>query len=122
MQSGKRPSSPYYVSEIIFLQEWNSNLENSPKALNYRLYKQIFEFENYFNILENKDIFTFCKFRTTNTKIPIETGRWNNIARENRKCQNVHTFDKPRLSNISFANFTQGADIFPLQKKLCKSL
>jgi hypothetical protein len=50
-----------------FLQEWNSNLENAPKTLNYRLYKQIFEFENYFNILENKDIFTFCKFRTTNT-------------------------------------------------------
>jgi hypothetical protein len=24
-----------------FLQEWNSNLENFPKALNYRLYKQI---------------------------------------------------------------------------------
>ena len=70
-----------------FLQEWNSNLENSPKALNYRLYKQIFQFENYFNILENKDIFTFCKFRTTNTKLPIATGRWNNIARENRKCQ-----------------------------------
>jgi hypothetical protein len=23
-----------------FLQEWNSNLENSPKALNYRLYKR----------------------------------------------------------------------------------
>jgi hypothetical protein len=45
-----------------FLQEWNNNLENSPKAMNYRLYKQIFEFENYFNILENKDIFTFCKF------------------------------------------------------------
>jgi hypothetical protein len=32
------------------------------------------------------------------------------------------TFDKPQLSNISFANFTQGADIFPLQKKICKSL
>jgi hypothetical protein len=43
--------------------------------------------KNYFNILENKDIFTFCKFRTTNTKLPIQTGRWNNIARENRKCQ-----------------------------------
>jgi hypothetical protein len=69
-----------------FLQEWNSNLENSPKALNYRHYKQIFEFENYFNILEKKDIFNFCKFRTTNTKLPIETGRWNNIARKNRKC------------------------------------
>ena len=55
-----------------FLQEWNSNLENSSKALNYRLYKQIFEFEKYFNILENKDIFTFCKFRTTNTKEKCE--------------------------------------------------
>ena len=43
--------------------------------------------KNYFNILENKDIFIFCKFRTTNTKLPIQTGRWNNIARENRKCQ-----------------------------------
>ena len=63
-----------------FLQEWNSNLENSSKALNYRLYKRIFEFENSFNILENKYIFTFCKFRTTYTKLPIETGRWNNIA------------------------------------------
>jgi hypothetical protein len=58
-----------------FLQEWNSNLENSPKAMNYRLYKHIFEFENYFNILENKDIFTFCKFRTINAKLHIETGR-----------------------------------------------
>jgi hypothetical protein len=75
------------ITPRSFLQEWNSNLENSPKALNYRHYKQIFEFENYFNILENKDIFTFCKFRTNNTKLPIETGRWNNIARENRKCQ-----------------------------------
>jgi hypothetical protein len=28
--------------------------------------------------------------------------------------------DKPQLSNISFTNFTQGADIFPLQKKLQK--
>jgi hypothetical protein len=45
--------------------------------MDYRLYKQIFEFENYFNILENKDIFLFCKFRTTNTKLPIETGRWS---------------------------------------------
>jgi hypothetical protein len=51
-----------------FLQEWNSNLENSSKALNYRLYKRIFEFENSFNILENKYIFTFCKFRTTYNK------------------------------------------------------
>jgi hypothetical protein len=29
---------------------------------------------------------TLCRFRTTSHKLPIETGRWQNIARENRKC------------------------------------
>jgi hypothetical protein len=56
-------------------------------------------FLNYFNILENKDIFTFCKFRTTNTKLPIETGRWNNIARENRKCQLLSNWGRISLYN-----------------------
>jgi hypothetical protein len=49
------------------------------KALNYRILKENFEFENYFRILEDKDIYTLCKFRTTNHKLLIETGRWNNI-------------------------------------------
>jgi hypothetical protein len=49
------------------------------KTINYRLFKDNFEFENYFNILEDKDIYTLCKFRTTNHKLPIETGRWNGI-------------------------------------------
>lgn len=71
-----------------FVQEWHSLLQNSPKALNYRLFKDTFEFEHYLNILEDKDIYSFCKFRTSNHKLPIETGRWNNIDRENRVCTN----------------------------------
>ena len=27
-----------------------------------------------------------CRFRTTNHYLPIETGRWRNIDRENRYC------------------------------------
>jgi hypothetical protein len=46
-----------------------------PKALNYRIFKENFEIENYFRVLEDKDIYTLCKFRTTNHKLPIETGR-----------------------------------------------
>jgi hypothetical protein len=45
-----------------FTQEWHSLIQNSPKAINYRLFKDNFEFENYFNILEDKDIYT----QTTN--------------------------------------------------------
>ena len=43
--------------------------------------------ENYLNILNDKDNnLTLSKFRTTNHKLPVENGRWKNIARENRIC------------------------------------
>ena len=65
--------------------------------MNYRIFKEYFEFENYFRVLEDKDIYTLCKFRTTNHKLPIETGRWNNIDRVNRictKCDNITIGDE----------------------------
>ena len=43
---------------------------------NYRLLKDKLEFEKYFDILEDIDIFTFCHFRTVNHKLPIKHGRW----------------------------------------------
>ena len=44
-------------------------------------------FETYLNILNEKDNnLTLSKFRTTNHKLPVENGRWKNIARENRIC------------------------------------
>ena len=50
-----------------FLQEWNRNLENSPKALNYRLYKQIFNLKT---ILIFYKIKTFSLF--ANLEPPIQ--------------------------------------------------
>ena len=41
--------------------------------------------KEYENILEIKDAILLCRIRTTNIKLPIETGRWQNIPRENRK-------------------------------------
>jgi hypothetical protein len=65
--------------------------------LNYRIFKENFEFVNYFSILEDKDMYTLCKFRTTNNKLHIETGWWNNIDRVNRictKCDNITIGDE----------------------------
>jgi hypothetical protein len=42
----------------------------------------------YVIILEDKDIYTLCKFRITNHKLPIETGRWNNIDVSTEYVQN----------------------------------
>ena len=76
-----------------FKQSWNNTVQNSPKALNYRLYKDNLQFENFFNILDDKNIVTLSRFRTLNNKLPIETGRWQNVPRENRKCNLCNSGD-----------------------------
>jgi hypothetical protein len=74
------------------MKYWFSHTYERP-TLNYRLFKNKFEFENYFNILDDRDIFTFCHFRLNNHKLPIEYGRWNNIPRELRICNLCNTAD-----------------------------
>ena len=65
-----------------FRQFWLSTVYNSPKGLNYRIFKDTLEYESYFNILKDKDF----RFRTTNHQLPIECGRKCNIQREDRIC------------------------------------
>jgi hypothetical protein len=50
-------------------------LQISPKALSYRLFKSNFRFEKYLDVLNDKNRFTFCRFRTSNHRLPIEVGR-----------------------------------------------
>ena len=69
-----------------FKQLWYSDMYNSPKSLNYRLFKKSITFEKYLLNLPPKLSMKYCIFRTGNAKLPIETGRWFNIARENRIC------------------------------------
>ena len=44
------------------------------KGCNYKLFKGVLKFENYLDILEDKDTFTLCRFRTTNHRLPVEVG------------------------------------------------
>ena len=43
-------------------------------------------FENYLEILKDKDLFLLCRFRSSNHRRTIEISRWQNINRENRVC------------------------------------
>ena len=54
--------------------------------MNYRLFKDYFGMEVYFDILDNKNVVVLCRFRTANHKLPIEIRRWNNTNRNNRIC------------------------------------
>jgi hypothetical protein len=49
-----------------FQQKWRSDMNNSSKGLCYKIFKDCFEFENYLNILDDKDRQLLCKFRTCN--------------------------------------------------------
>ena len=50
------------------------------------MFKHDFKLENYLLKLSTKNARILCKFRTGNVKLPIETGRWFNIERDNRMC------------------------------------
>ena len=69
-----------------FIQEWSTEMNNSPKGLCYRLYKNVFKFEHYLSVLPFNLLITLCKFRCGNNRLPIETGRWRNIPRSERLC------------------------------------
>ena len=64
---------------FIFILLWllHISLVYSPNAYSY-----ISKFENYLNILEDKDKITLCRFRTTNHRLPVEVGKWKQIIRD----------------------------------------
>ena len=43
--------------------------------------------------MDDKNIKYLCQFRTLNFKLPIETGRWQGVNRENRVCTICNTGD-----------------------------
>ena len=82
------------ISEMIkqnlvdqLLQNWNSKLDNSSKGRNYNLFKSDIKCEKYLTKVNGSLIYTMFRFRTANHKLPVETGRWNNIELSERKCQ-----------------------------------
>jgi len=52
----------------------------------YKVVKKDFKFEEYLIRLSKQDRIYITKLRTSNLKLPIETGRWNNISKELRLC------------------------------------
>ena len=69
-----------------FIQNWHSDLTKSNKGKNYSIFKESIELEHYFTILPKHLYINMVRFRTGNHKLPVETGRWNNIEYRERKC------------------------------------
>lgn len=69
-----------------YLQGWHNKASQSSKALTYFSFKSDYALENYFLSLPRKYYLNLFKFRTGNHKLPIEVGRWEGTAINERIC------------------------------------
>ena len=78
-----------------FYQSWTASQNQSSKAEFYKIYKDKPHLDRYLIELPLNLRIWLTRFKTTNHRLPIETGRWSKIDRDNRLC---------KLCNISIGN------------------
>lgn len=69
-----------------YIQHWFQQINSSSRGEFYGIFKTEFKLEPYLIRLHPSDRIYMCKLRCSNLKLPIETGRWANILKQNRKC------------------------------------
>ena len=78
-----------YLKQILcdqFVLQWFSNIENSSRGQFYSIFKKDFTLETYLLKLPEYCRLWITHFRCSNLRLPIETGRWQNIPRHDRIC------------------------------------
>ena len=63
----------------LFIQEWNEKANVSSKGKEHILSKDNLKFENYLINLSKLYYSKIIKYRTGNHRLPVGTGRWNDI-------------------------------------------
>ena len=82
-------SVSFLVKKILtdqYMQGWHSKSSQSSRAVTYFSFKQDYVLERYFILLPRKAYLQIFKIRTNNHKLPVETGRWEDIEISERKC------------------------------------
>ena len=74
-----------------FQQTWSSEVFNSSKCINYRMFKSKLQFEEYLLKLPRSLCRSFTRFRCRNHKLPIELGAHLNIVRDMRVCSKCNS-------------------------------
>ena len=69
-----------------FCQGLFAEMENYSRGKFYATIKNSLCIEKYLLNLNIPDRIVLCRFRCSNFKIPVETGRWSNIPRNERIC------------------------------------
>ena len=70
----------------LYIQNWHTKLNQSSKGRNFSFFKDNLTYEHFLTTGPRNAYIPMIKFRTANFKLPIETGRWNNLPVYERKC------------------------------------
>ena len=70
----------------ISKQEWSAEVHASGQCRDYRLIKKDLKMEHYLLKLDKRDRINLCKFRCGNSRLPVNTGRFSNVPRQERYC------------------------------------
>ena len=70
----------------IYDQKWAETVFNNSTCLNYRTMTIEKKMHNYLSKLPSQYMFALCKFKCANHRMPIITGRYQNIPFDDRKC------------------------------------
>ena len=71
----------------LYIQEWNEKANVSSKGKQYLLFKDNLNFEKYLINVSKFYYSKIIKYRTGNHRHPVETGRWDDIPLNERKCK-----------------------------------
>ena len=75
----------------MYLQKWYSDIYSSSRLQTYSLFKHNFEQEKYLKLnMEEKYITAVTRLRTSFHNLAIETGRYENIPRDQRTCKSCN--------------------------------
>jgi len=71
-----------------FIQEWSQSMQTNHVLTNYVLFKNIFNYESYLDLLPSSLRMFFCRLRLSVHPLRIQTGRYgrNRIDRDQRYC------------------------------------
>ena len=78
-----------------YVQSFFVDINSNIRLAKYKLFKNVFEFETYLDILYPKARNILCKFRCSSHCLKIEKGRYLNIERSRRICDlwNLNTLE-----------------------------
>ena len=76
-----------------YIQQWFSDIDTKDVYWNYRMYKYEFVCEKYINVLSYNQCILFMRFRTLNNNLPVQTERYSNILKSERRCLKRNTGD-----------------------------